>query len=545
MRRQLYVVAAVCIGAAGIASISVPPARASLPAAVSSQTLGERNDSVSAASVSGAAVVEYAMKFLGYPYTAVGNSPSTGFSCIGFVSYVYQSLGINLPDDLGGAMAFAQPVAFSDLQPGDVLFFQNTVWNGLSHTAIYIGGGKFVHAEWYNRGVVISSFTNDPVDYNYWTAHYLGASRPWASASSSAVSTVPPAPRPPRSAAPVPANNPGVSSSPAPASTVSQLPTGPRAVVGVSFLNVRSGPSLRRPIRTVVARGTRVIVLRQRHGWYRVALPGGTIGWVIGVGIGKGTVSRRGTSDIAPRHTARHSLILRAKHISTQVSTRRTVTVTVSGLRVHTAPAITAPVAGLTGLGQRLIVVSRAYDWVKVRLPLGGTGWISGLYVRESSQLHASSLRLTASSSSRSSTGSRPRATSAARFAVNVRRTPSLTGAIISIVPPGGSFHIQSWLRGWARVRLPDGGLGWISGSVLGSTATTTTPAARTRPISALRSTVTAGVRLHSGPGLRRAVIRLVAAGTKVRVLGATAGWTRVRLPNRQTGYILGIYVLQ
>src|SRR5437588_1105255 len=95
-----------------------------------------------AASVSGDAVVQYAERFLGYPYTTVGNSPSTGFSCIGFVSYVYQSLGIGVPDGLSGAYAFAPQIAFSSLQPGDVLFFQNTVWPGLSHTAIYIGGGK-------------------------------------------------------------------------------------------------------------------------------------------------------------------------------------------------------------------------------------------------------------------------------------------------------------------------------------------------------------------------------------------------------------------
>src|SRR5947209_9405821 len=140
----------------------------------------------SGAGVSGSAVVQLAMKYLGYPYTATGNSPSIGFSCIGFVAYVYRSLGISMPGDLGNARAFAPAVSFSNLLPGDVLFFQNTVWAGLSHAAIYIGGGRFVHAEWYNRGVVTSSFTNDPVDGNYWTAHYLGANRPWTGAATTA-----------------------------------------------------------------------------------------------------------------------------------------------------------------------------------------------------------------------------------------------------------------------------------------------------------------------------------------------------------------------
>src|SRR5438270_2323291 len=96
--------------------------------------------------VSGADIVRTAMRYLGYPYTATGNSPQTGFSCIGFVSYVYRQNGISLPGDLGNALAFAPQVSFSNLEPGDIMFFQNTIWNGLSHAAIYIGGGKFVHA---------------------------------------------------------------------------------------------------------------------------------------------------------------------------------------------------------------------------------------------------------------------------------------------------------------------------------------------------------------------------------------------------------------
>src|SRR6516165_8073400 len=101
MRRRFVLLAVVCSGT--MAAGAVPPSRAgaSPPQSSVAGALSESSASVSA--VSGAAVVQYAEKFLGYPYAAVGNSPSTGFSCIGFVSYVYQSLGINLPDDLGGA----------------------------------------------------------------------------------------------------------------------------------------------------------------------------------------------------------------------------------------------------------------------------------------------------------------------------------------------------------------------------------------------------------------------------------------------------------
>jgi cell wall-associated NlpC family hydrolase len=70
-------------------------------------------------------------------------------------------------------------VPMDQLQPGDLLFFQNTNWPGLSHVGIYIGDGKFVHAEYYGVGVTVSSLSNDPRDANYWSVHYRTANRPW------------------------------------------------------------------------------------------------------------------------------------------------------------------------------------------------------------------------------------------------------------------------------------------------------------------------------------------------------------------------------
>jgi cell wall-associated NlpC family hydrolase len=137
-------------------------------------------DSRSLGSVSASTIVQTAEKYLGYPYVANGRSPDTGFSDVGFVSYVFRSEGIKFPRSLRRALRYAPHVAMTDLQPGDVVFFKNTIRRGLSHIAIYVGGGTFIHAEWYNRGVTITSFSNDATDGNYWIDHYLGANRPVA-----------------------------------------------------------------------------------------------------------------------------------------------------------------------------------------------------------------------------------------------------------------------------------------------------------------------------------------------------------------------------
>ena len=50
--------------------------------------------------------------------------------------------------------ATARPVAYGDLQPGDLVFF-----SGLGHVGIYIGGGQFIHAPHTGDVVKISSLS--------------------------------------------------------------------------------------------------------------------------------------------------------------------------------------------------------------------------------------------------------------------------------------------------------------------------------------------------------------------------------------------------
>jgi cell wall-associated NlpC family hydrolase len=66
------------------------------------------------------------------------------------------------------------PVSRSDLQPGDLVFFDDTFRNGLSHVGIYIGNGQFVHAENESTGVVISDLDSD-----YYSSRFYAARRLW------------------------------------------------------------------------------------------------------------------------------------------------------------------------------------------------------------------------------------------------------------------------------------------------------------------------------------------------------------------------------
>jgi cell wall-associated NlpC family hydrolase len=110
-------------------------------------------------------VVGIAMRYLGVPYVWGGESPA-GFDCSGLVAYVYSQVGVSLPHYTGAQWNMGVPVARSDLQPGDLVFF-----DGLGHVGIYVGGNEFIHAPHTGDVVKISSMTG------WYADTYVGARR--------------------------------------------------------------------------------------------------------------------------------------------------------------------------------------------------------------------------------------------------------------------------------------------------------------------------------------------------------------------------------
>jgi peptidoglycan DL-endopeptidase CwlO len=121
---------------------------------------------VTATSPYGSQVVSIAMSYLGVPYVWGGASPG-GFDCSGLVMYSFAQLGISLPHSSYAQWNYGQPVSETDLQPGDLVFFDD-----LGHVGLYIGGGEYVDAP-YTGAVVRVDSLSDP-----WAeSHYSGARR--------------------------------------------------------------------------------------------------------------------------------------------------------------------------------------------------------------------------------------------------------------------------------------------------------------------------------------------------------------------------------
>ncbi len=126
-------------------------------------------------------LVVNAIGFLGVPYKWGGTDADSGFDCSGFVMSVYQqSIGLLLPRRAEQQAASTQKIDQTELQPGDLVFF-NTMRRAFSHVGIYVGNGKFIHAPKAGAQVRVESMGG-----SYWQRRFDGARRVPATAATSA-----------------------------------------------------------------------------------------------------------------------------------------------------------------------------------------------------------------------------------------------------------------------------------------------------------------------------------------------------------------------
>ncbi|EMS3941810.1 C40 family peptidase [Neisseria gonorrhoeae] len=114
-----------------------------------------------------------AMGLLGIAYRYGGTSVSTGFDCSGFMQHIFKrAMGINLPRTSAEQARMGAPVARSELQPGDMVFFRTLGGSRISHVGLYIGNNRFIHAPRTGKNIEITSLS-----HKYWSGKYAFARR--------------------------------------------------------------------------------------------------------------------------------------------------------------------------------------------------------------------------------------------------------------------------------------------------------------------------------------------------------------------------------
>lgn len=115
-------------------------------------------------------VLAKAREFLGTPY-GFGTKDGYQTDCSGFTQQVFRQFGVSLPRSAAEQAKYGTEVATSDLQVGDLMFYQ-TYKSEPSHVAIYAGDGKIIHASYTNRRVQY-----DAIDKGYYKQRFMYAKR--------------------------------------------------------------------------------------------------------------------------------------------------------------------------------------------------------------------------------------------------------------------------------------------------------------------------------------------------------------------------------
>jgi len=118
----------------------------------------------------GQRIASLAERMIGKPYRYGGEDPTTGFDCSGLVHFTHGAVGISVPRVSRNQYRRAKKIPLSAAEPGDIIFFSDAA--KLSHVAIYIGDGRFVHAPSSGRTV-----TEDELGAAYYQAHFVGVGR--------------------------------------------------------------------------------------------------------------------------------------------------------------------------------------------------------------------------------------------------------------------------------------------------------------------------------------------------------------------------------
>lgn len=97
----------------------------------------------------------------GKPYYLGGNGPNC-FDCSGLVYYCLKQVGINVGRlTAHGYSEYSGWELIDDcnnLIRGDLIFYHNTGSTYVSHVAVYLGNGYYIHASSTNECVCVSDF---------------------------------------------------------------------------------------------------------------------------------------------------------------------------------------------------------------------------------------------------------------------------------------------------------------------------------------------------------------------------------------------------
>ncbi len=254
-------------------------------------------------------------------------------------------------------------------------------------------------------------------------------------------------------------------------------------VVSITDVNVRSGPDNACAVVAVMKKGASAEKLGKSGNWIKVKFNEKT-GYVYG-------------------------RYLKDDLVDTEDTTKKTVSVTASSLRVRSGPGTKYNTIGYLKKDSEAVVVDTSGTWYKIEYN-GKYGYISSKYTKDVTK----TVEVTASS-------------------LNVRSGPSTKYKSIGILKKGKTVTVVADMKDWYKIEYKDG-YGYISKKYAREVASEKPSAGKT-------VTVTTDLYVRSGPGKEYKTIGTLKKGKTVETFDKKNGWYQIKF-NGKTGYISAKY---
>jgi len=243
--------------------------------------------------------------------------------------------------------------------------------------------------------------------------------------------------------------------------------------------DVKYGPSIEYDAVQTVEKGTRLTLLLKRDDWYKVRTPHGNVGWIY--------------KEFVVQTFA-------TQEVGVSVEDAPLYVITNTDCNIRQGYGTNWPKIAEVKKGTILVKIGQRDNWLRIRMPNQGIGWIREDLVEFDPIIHVTIDEC------------------------NIRLGPSTNFRVLAEVPKATPLVIISEENDWSRVYLPNGDIGWIRNDLHADVE------------GSLFAKQDCNVR--EGPGTNYRRIDRIKAGTPVIELEKQDNWYKVELPSKKEGWI-------